>query len=88
MFYVFLSICFSVTVSVLLKLARRYHIDVFQAITWNYSAAIILTLIFLKPDLHHFEQGPLITYGILGLLLPSLFVVLGISVRATGIVPY
>jgi hypothetical protein len=36
MLYVFLSICCSVIVSVLLKLARRYQIDVFQAITWNY----------------------------------------------------
>jgi len=51
MLYILLCICFSVIVSVMFKLAKRYQIDVYQAITWNYSMAIFLTLIFLKPDL-------------------------------------
>src|ERR1700743_540918 len=88
MFYIFLSICCSVIVSVLLKLAKRYQIDVYQAITWNYSSAIFLTWIFFRPyivltDLQH---APIYTYLSLGILLPLLFVIIGVSIRLTGIV--
>jgi drug/metabolite transporter (DMT)-like permease len=86
MFYVFLSICCSVTVSVLLKLAKRYQIDVYQAITWNYSAAILLTWVFFRPHLVHLQDAPVYTYLSLGILLPLLFVVIATSVRLTGIV--
>jgi drug/metabolite transporter (DMT)-like permease len=86
MFYIFLSICCSVIVSVLLKLAKRYQIDVYQAITWNYSAAILLTWIFFRPHLVNLQDAPVFTYLSLGILLPLLFVVIGISVRLTGIV--
>ena len=87
MLYVFLSICCSVVVSVLLKLAKRYHIDVFQAITWNYSMAILLTWIFFKPQLSiSFEDAPIYNYIALGILFPSLFVIMASSVRLAGIV--
>ncbi|MBS1526434.1 MAG: EamA/RhaT family transporter [Bacteroidetes bacterium] len=86
MFYILLSICFSVTVSVLLKLAKRYQIDVYQAITWNYSAAILLTWIFFRPHLAHLPNGPMVTYASLGILLPVLFIVIAASIKVTGIV--
>lgn len=86
MIYIILSVCCSVIVSILLKLARRYQIDVYQAITWNYSMAIILTWLFLKPDLHNLQSAPVYIYSLLGLLLPSLFVVVAAAVRYTGIV--
>jgi len=86
MLYVFFSICFSVIVSVLFKLAKRYHIDVYQAITWNYSIAILLTWFFLKPQLHHLSQAPFMVYSLLGILLPSLFIVIAASVSVAGIV--
>ena|SRR6185437_15316514 len=86
MIYIIISICCSVAVSILLKLAKRYHIDVYQAITWNYSIAIILTWIFLRPHLQNLGDAPIFTYSLLGLLLPALFVVLAISVRLSGIV--
>jgi len=86
MFYIFLSICFSVTVSVLLKLAKRYQIDVYQAITWNYSAAIMLTWIFFRPHLGSLQNAPFVTYTALGVLLPVLFMIIAASVRLTGIV--
>ncbi|MBS1504677.1 MAG: EamA/RhaT family transporter, partial [Bacteroidetes bacterium] len=86
MFYIFLSICFSVTVSVLLKLAKRYQIDVYQAITWNYSVAILLTWIFFRPHLANLQNAPVITYASLGILLPLLFVIIAASIRVTGIV--
>lgn len=86
MLYIFFSICCSVIVSVLLKLARRYQVDVYQAITWNYSMAIILALIFLKPKLHNLQAAPFDVYLLLGVLLPALFVVIASAIRYTGIV--
>jgi drug/metabolite transporter (DMT)-like permease len=86
MLYVFLSICCSVIVSVMLKLAKRYHIDVFQAITWNYSMAILLTWIFFRPSLSNLQQAPIYNYLALGILFPLLFVIMASSVRKAGIV--
>jgi drug/metabolite transporter (DMT)-like permease len=86
MLYIFLSICFSVTVSVMLKLAKRYQIDVYQAITWNYSAAILLTGAFFRPHVSHLQQAPLVTYISLGILLPVLFLIIAAAIRLTGIV--
>lgn len=82
MIYIFLSVCCSVFVSVLLKLSKRYEIDNRQAITWNYSIAAVLTWLIYKPEIP--EISPV--YISLGLLLPSLFLVLALSVRFTGIV--
>ena len=86
MIYIFLSICCSVFVSVLLKLARRYQIDTRQAITWNYSIAALLTWIFYDPVLPEVYSDLLPVYIALGILLPSIFVFLALSVRYTGIV--
>jgi drug/metabolite transporter (DMT)-like permease len=86
MFYVFLSICCSVIVSVLLKLAKRYQVDVYQAITWNYSMAIVLTWLFFRPHLSNLQGAPVVAYLSLGVLLPLLFIVIATSVRLAGIV--
>ncbi|MDB5115184.1 MAG: EamA/RhaT family transporter [Mucilaginibacter sp.] len=86
MLYVLLSICCSVLVSIMLKLAKRYHIDVLQAITWNYSAAILLTWLIYKPQLHFLQTAPVYNYLSLGILLPLIFVVLAVSVKLAGIV--
>jgi drug/metabolite transporter (DMT)-like permease len=86
MFYILLSICCSVTVSVMLKLAKRYQIDVYQAITWNYSAAILLTWLFLHPHISTIQSSSTVTYVVLGILLPVLFLVIAVSIRLTGIV--
>lgn len=68
------------------KLAKRYHIDVYQAITWNYSIAIVLTWLFLKPQLNTFSNAPLGLLGLLAFLLPFLFVIIAASVKSNGIV--
>ncbi|WP_428331217.1 EamA/RhaT family transporter [Mucilaginibacter sp.] len=70
----------------MLKLAKRYHIDVYQAITWNYSIAIILSWLFLKPQLSNLGNTPFYIYGTLGILLPALFIIMAASVKITGIV--
>jgi drug/metabolite transporter (DMT)-like permease len=86
MFYIFLSVCCSVIVSVLLKMAKRYQINIYQVIAWNYSIAILLTWMFLKPHLQNLQAAPFYIYSLLGLLLPFIFVVIAISIRVTGIV--
>ncbi len=86
MIYIFISVCFSVFVSILLKLARRYNIDTKQAITWNYSIAGLLTWLIYRPALPPLNTGLMPAYITLGILLPSLFVILALSVRFTGIV--
>ncbi len=86
MLYILLCICCSVAVSVMLKLAKRYQIDVYQAVTWNYSMAIVLCWIFLRPQLQNLNEAPVFSYGLLGLLLPALFLVLAVSIRLSGIV--
>ena len=86
MLYVFLSVCCSVVVSVLLKLARRYSVDIFQAITWNYSMAILLTWFFFRPQLQTLQQPPVTIFVALGVLLPLVFWIMASSVRVVGIV--
>ena len=88
MIFIFLSICCSVFVSVLLKLAKRYRIDVTQAIAWNYLSAGILCYGFYRPQILDFNisEIPYPIYILLGFLLPSLFVILAASIRYSGIV--
>jgi drug/metabolite transporter (DMT)-like permease len=88
MLYVLLSICCSVIVSIMLKLAKRYHVDVLQAITWNYSTTILLTWLIFKPQFSNLnlQAAPIYNFAALGLLLPILFVILATSVKLTGIV--
>lgn len=86
MLYILLSICCSVIVSIMLKLAKRYHVDVLQAITWNYSTAILLTWLIFKPHFSGLQNAPVYNFAALGILLPVLFVILATSVKLTGIV--
>jgi drug/metabolite transporter (DMT)-like permease len=86
MLYIFLSVCCSVLVSILLKMAKRYQINVVQAITWNYAIAAALTWVFLKPKPDTISEAPLNIYLILGLLLPAIFYVMASAVRSAGIV--
>lgn len=88
MFYVIISVCCSVTVSVFLKLARRYEISVAHAVVWNYLVCSLLTLLIYRPEISVKALGsaPLGIYGLLAVLLPALFIIMGLSVRYTGIV--
>jgi len=86
MIYILLSISCSVTVAVLLKLAKRYNIHVLQAVMWNYLAAIILSYIFFRPELAQLVSIPTTLAIAIGILLPVLFLILGASVRNIGIV--
>lgn len=88
MFYVFFSVICSVTVSVILKMARQYQVDTTQMIVWNYPLAALLTLFLLDPSFAGFSvaQLPWIVYIGLAILLPGIFVAISSSIRYTGIV--
>ncbi|MNK04910.1 EamA-like transporter family protein [compost metagenome] len=87
MIFLLFSICCSVTVAVLLKLAKRYKINITQAVTWNYLFAIVLSLVFYKPSLTDLISAPIDgVYIALGVLLPVVFLFLAGSVRNIGIV--
>lgn len=86
--FVLYSVLCSVTVSVLLKLARNYAVDTQQIIIWNYPTAVGLTFYFYKPELATITipELPWLLYVSLGLLLPAVFFALSESIRYTGIV--
>ncbi|SFO21214.1 EamA domain-containing membrane protein RarD [Chitinophaga sp. YR627] len=87
MLYILLSVICSVTVSVLLKLAKRYEINILQAITTNYIVAAAFSFLLYQPDLAQVgAQSPWWAFISLALLLPSVFLILGASVKQAGIV--
>ncbi|HBT97603.1 MAG TPA: hypothetical protein DEB25_08250, partial [Desulfobulbaceae bacterium] len=55
LFVLFSAVC-SVLVSVLLKVARRFDVDVAQAIMWNYLAAAALCALLLRPPLEYLTR--------------------------------
>ncbi len=88
MIFVWLSVICSVSVSVLLKLARRFDVDVGQAIAWNYVVASVLTAWLLPSTLDTLRApgAPWLALIGLGVLLPTIFLALAASVRHAGIV--
>lgn len=87
MIYLALSIGCSVTVGVLLKLAKRYQIHIMQAVTWNYLFAIALSVFFFKPNFNALTVETVFNpiYIILGVLLPFIFLMLGFAVQQSGL---
>ena len=88
MLFLILSVACSVLVSVLLKLAPRRGVDIAQAVTWNYLAASVLSLLVLQPSLQTLQSGHTPWLALLGLAvaLPGIFLVLARAVREAGIV--
>jgi drug/metabolite transporter (DMT)-like permease len=88
MAYLVLAAVCSVLVSVLLKLARRLHVDVGQAIAWNYVVAAALSALVFAPAPAILRAASPAWPALLalGVLLPTIFLVLAGSVRHAGIV--
>ena len=87
MIYITLSIFCSVTVAVLLKLAKRYKISIIQAVTFNYLTALTLCFVFFKPEVKIITgAAPWPIYIALAVLLPTIFLFLAASVKKLGIV--
>ena len=89
MIYLVMAVLCSVAVSVLLKLLRQRQIDIRQTIVAGYPVAFLLTWILLKPEVANVEELPITSWGIvlaLGVLLPSVFVILGRAIESVGII--
>jgi drug/metabolite transporter (DMT)-like permease len=86
MIYLVLSIISSVIVGVLLKLAKRYQINVMQAVTWNYLFAILLSIFFFKPVFSTIStENFSFVFIALGILLPFIFLMQGKAVQLSGL---
>ncbi|HEX7387592.1 MAG TPA: EamA/RhaT family transporter [Castellaniella sp.] len=84
-----ISIAFSVAVSIFLKISRNCRIQIDQAIAINYVVASALTLGLFSPPLDTVSSLPLpawIILGLLGVLLPAVFLIMAAAVRQAGIV--
>lgn len=88
MIYLVGSIGCSLIVAILLKLARRWQVDVRQAIAVNYITAASLCVLLLRPSTAELLQPatPWPVLIALGVLLPSVFLAMAASVRHAGIV--
>ncbi|TCP93484.1 hypothetical protein EDC44_11833 [Cricetibacter osteomyelitidis] len=93
MHYLILAILCSVSVAVLLKVARKKGIIIEQAIVFNYIMAISWCYFLLKPDFKGLgfteffvqsESQPI--FLIMGVLLPTVFIFMSKSVEYAGIV--
>ena len=87
MWYVILSIICSVSVGILLKIAKRFQVNIFQIITWNYAIAFVLTYVIFKPQVQEsLEQIPIELLVSLSILLPIVFLFQNASIKNIGIV--
>ena len=90
MIYIALSVVCSVIVSVLLKLARPWQVDLRQAIGGGYLIASALCLALLQPAPDLILRAPFSPAWFLllalGVVLPAMFLVLATSVDQVGIV--
>lgn len=88
MMYLTIAVLCSVAVSVLLKILRQRNIDIRQTIVAGYPVAFLLTWFLLKPDISGLSTlGS--AWGIivaLGVLLPTVFIILGRAIAAVGMV--
>ena len=88
MHWLALAVCFSVAVSLWLRQAAAWRLDLGQIVLWNYAAAGISCLLLLHPRLDARALGSL-PWGIvlaLGVVLPGLFLIMGRAVQTAGIV--
>src|SRR5690625_21080 len=86
--YLICSIVCSVSVSVLLKLANHFALDIRQAIFVNYLVAGSATWVLLRPELSRLQCSSAAAWTVLLLLgfgLPSMFWVLAGAVHVAGV---
>ncbi len=87
MLLILLCVACSVSVSVLLKIAKRHTVILEQAVAVNYIMAIGLSFFLLKPQFpDDLSLLPWDVFLALGVLLPSIFIVMGRAVEYAGIV--
>lgn len=87
MIYVIFSIFCSVSVGVLLKIAKTKELSFHQIITWNYVFALLLTYLVYQPKFNigfNFSTGAILS--ILSILLPIIFIFQAKAIKYNGIV--
>ena len=88
MHYLILSIVCSVAVSILLKVSKNKGISINQAVAVNYPVAAISAFVLFKPNFVDNYNVLLSEWQILlplGVLLPSVFIIMGECVKQAGI---
>lgn len=88
MHYLILSIVCSVAVSILLKISKNKGISINQAVAINYPVAAISAFVLFKPNFVDNYNVLLSEWQILlplGVLLPSVFIIMGECVKKAGI---
>nr|WP_314271524.1 EamA/RhaT family transporter [uncultured Kingella sp.] len=86
--YLIAAVLASVAVSILLKIARQRGIGIAQAVALNYPVAALLAWLLLEPDLSQWHKTLLPDawlFALLGVLFPTVFVVMGRAVEQAGI---
>lgn len=87
MWFVILSVICSVTVGIFLKVAKRFQLNIFQIITFNYFSALLLTFLTYQPELTFKEKTiPYTLFLGLAILLPIVFLIQAKSIKEVGIV--
>ncbi|MFV8363643.1 EamA/RhaT family transporter [Flavobacterium sp. ZT3P35] len=87
MLFLILSVICSVTVGILFKIARKYTINHAQIVAWNYVFAILFCYATFSPDITKVNAtAPWELYGVIGFLLPIIFLFLAASIKHMGIV--
>ena len=88
MIYVLISVCCSVIVGVLIKIARQRQVNVQQLVLWNYPTTVLLTYMLFNPSLVslNWSKFPYQFYIPLSILLPTLFIFIALAVKYSGIV--
>ncbi|CAB3892821.1 hypothetical protein CV751_18705 [Achromobacter ruhlandii] len=86
--YLLASVACSVAVAAMLKLARRWQVDVRQAIMANHAVAALLCWAVLRPDPAALltPRTPWLVLAALAVLLPSGFMAMALAVRHAGVV--
>ncbi|MES2485835.1 MAG: EamA/RhaT family transporter [Bacteroidota bacterium] len=87
MLYLLLSIFCSVSVGVIFKIARTHNVSSGQVVGFNYVFALLLSFLFFPVDFTVLNaSAPWQIYLPLMVMLPSVFLVLALSIRHVGIV--
>lgn len=88
MFSIIISLICSVSVGVLLKIAKKYNVVFMQAIQWNYIVALLFTAFIFDFKLSEIQSGdlPILLLSGLWILLPMVFLIQALSLNKVGIV--
>ncbi|MDO4727464.1 MAG: EamA/RhaT family transporter [Bacteroidota bacterium] len=88
MLSIIISLVCSVSVGILFKILKKHTVDFMQIIGWNYLITLSLTYFLFGINLQtiDFRNIPIITIGLLWILLPFIFLIQALSIKNVGIV--